>query len=248
MVPLYYFHSKKRIETTSLMPISLRDGEYTAPIKVTVMEGQTVRVRLLPDLDDEFPGLKRASQLALVGASVVLQYISNIDSNVDIGDDDLTSGFSDSGIWRGEVDTVADIPSGEGVWWVRDIENIRWRSAPGAALSSVSSIQNAFRSNARWLTQNTVAAITTHFQGNTYLSNRFYYYYDNGLSEVRRWTRTPSWTTLIAGDEYDEVASDEVTLNASQLQTQIYFDVTLEPGSITENKIDKFRFDIEFND
>ena len=248
MVPLYYFNRKKRIETTSLMPISLRDGEYTAPIKVTVMEGQTVRVRLLPDLDDEFPGLKRASQLALVGASVVLQYISNIDSNVDIGDDDLTSGFSDSGIWRGEVDTVADIPSGEGVWWVRDIENIRWRSAPGAALSSVSAIRNAFRSNARWLTQNTVAAITTHFQSNTYLSNRFYYYYDNGLSEVRRWTRTPSWTTLIAGDEYDEVASDEVTLNASQLQTQIYFDVTLEPGSITENKIDKFRFDIEFND
>lgn len=230
-----------------LDPITLRNGEYTSPSKIELPQGNTLRFHLIPDLDDEFTGLKRASQLILASASVVLEYKQITDSNVDIGSDDLATGFGVARTWRGEVDAESDITGTQlGVWWVRNLDAFRWRSA-GSSLSSVSTLSNAFQTNSQWRSQNSVAALTTYFATTTYNSNRFYYYYDNALGEVRRFTRTETWTTLTSGNEYNDVAFSEVSFESSDLATQLYLDISLDANSILADNINEFRCKIVLN-
>ena len=234
-------------EDVILEPVMLINGEYISPSKLELPQGNTLRFWLIPDLNDEFTGLRRASQLTLASASVVLEYKQIADSNTDIGNNDLAAGFGVARTWRGEVDAEADITGTQlGVWWVRSIDAIRWRSA-GSSLSSVSTLSNAFQTNSQWRSQNSVAALTTYFATTTYNSNRFYYYYDNALGEVRRFSRTETWTTLTSGNEYNDVAFSEVSFVSSDLATRLYLDISLDDNSILEDKINEFRCKIVLN-
>ena len=58
--------------------------------------------------------------------------------------------------------------------------------------------------------------------------------YHNGTTEV----------TMVSGQDYDEVTTDELTLNTASLLSGGNFQVFLSDNSITGNKIDKFSVDI----
>ena len=58
--------------------------------------------------------------------------------------------------------------------------------------------------------------------------------YHNGTTEV----------TMVSGQDYDEVTTDELTLNTASLLSGGNFQVFLSDNSITGNKIDKFSIDI----
>ena len=55
---------------------------------------------------------------------------------------------------------------------------------------------------------------------------------------------TSAWVTLSAGDEFDEVASGEVTLTTTYLVSDGFINIGLAQSSITEDKIDQFRLNI----
>ena len=52
-----------------------------------------------------------------------------------------------------------------------------------------------------------------------------------------------SWVELSSGDEFDEVASDELTLNTASLQSQGVMNLSLANDSITEDKVQLFRIE-----
>ena len=251
-ISLIHGISRQRCEAISLERLTLPAETYTSPTKVIIREGQSVQVRLASDIDDRVMNLERWRQLGITSASATISYVMHTHNDVrnDIQNTDLSSGFGNGRTWRGEVDDTSDISNSiVGVWWVRGINNIRWRSTAGAALNSVSSIANTFQSPASWLGSMTFANAQTYFQTNAYNGDRSYFYYDTELDEVRKFVRTitSTWTTLTAGKEHDEVASTEVMINTALLVSSGIITISLVDDSITEDKIDQFRIEVSLN-
>ena len=241
------------VGATGLLTIPLTDGSLTPSMVKELMEGRTLRLNVLPILDDQFTALTAWSQLELISASAKIEYesTSDVDARANIGNNDLSSGFGAGRIWRGEVEDEADIPATtNGVWYVVADQDFKWRPSPGGALLGVSSNANSFQPSSTWLGHRTFDNVQTYFETNTYSSLTNYYYYDTGATEVRKFTRTPTtiWTELTSGGEFDDVAGTELTLDTSSLLSGGIVELSLSGDSIDEDKIDQFRLNIELSD
>ena len=237
--------------------VTIPDGSHTRTAAAIINEGQTTRLyprsilRNLPDAD--FPHFLEWADLAITGATAVFQHDTPATysfSNPDIGNDDLSTGFTGYRTWNDEVDTRSDIGSETGWWYVRDETQFVGRSTAGGALVTLSGPEYLFAiggTGITWLGHRTFANAQTG-----YAETGTTFYYDTGNNQVRRLQRTVltagAWNDMVSGTEYDDVTTTELTLDTSTLLSDGTLSASLVLNAISEDKDDLFRIAVEITD
>ena len=234
---------------TPLEPVSLVAGSIVAT-KRDLTEASTIDFDLRSIIAPDHAGLQRWSQLTLDSATATPQHYSAPTysfSNPDIGNNDLSTGFSTYRFWNGEVDTRADIPAGLGWWYVRDETQFVGRSVAGGGLVTLAGPEYLFAlggTGITWLGHRTFANAQTG-----YAETGTTYYYDTGNSQVRRLQRTvltaAAWTNMVSGTTYSEVTITELTLDTDLLLSSGMLMASLALNAISEDKDDLFRIKVD---